>query len=152
MVQQLILRQLIGRLGPAGRILWDVLEENQRLQDELAEVRAENERLEAQVEVRRTLKRRSPAEWRFRVRRWELGEQTFYPKEYPEGKTGPNLRVHIHPDDPSEGAPYWDITSKRLIAMLLPILPHIAGTGTYVMISKHGDGRTAQYSMSVHPA
>lgn len=152
MVEQLILRQLIGRLGPAGRILWDVLEENRRLQAENEELRAANRRLEAQVEVRRTMKRRSPAQWRFRVRRWELGEQTFYPKEYPEGKTGPNLRVHIHQDDPSEGVPYWDITSKRLIAMLLPILPHIAGTETYVEIRKHGDGRTAQYSMSVHPA
>lgn len=152
MVEQFLLRQLIGRLGPAGRILRDVLKENQRLQEENERLLEENRRLEAQLEVRRTLKRRSPAQWRFRVRRWELGEQTFYPQEYPEGKTGPNLRVHIHQDDPSEGVPYWDITSKRLIAMLLPILPHLAATGSTVEISKQGDGRTAQYSMSVHPA
>lgn len=152
MVQELVLKKLIGTLGPFGRIVWDLLEENRRLQEELAKLAAENRRLEAHLEVRRTMKKRSPAQWRFRVRRWELGEQTFYPKEYPEGKTGPNLRVHIHQDDPSEGVPYWDITSKRLISMLLPILPHIAGTETYVEIRKHGDGRTSHYSMSIHPA
>lgn len=134
-----------GMMGPVGRSLVDALEE-------LEKVKAERDALAEQLEVRRTMKRRSPALWRFRVRRWELGEQTFYPQEYPEGKTGPNLRVYIHQDDPSEGAPYWDITSKRLIGMLFPILPHVAGTGAYVEIRKHGDGRTSHYSMSVHPA
>jgi regulator of replication initiation timing len=151
-VQEIILRRLIGELGPAGRIVWDLLQENQRLRVENEDLKRENWRLEATVEARRTLKRHSPAQWRFRVRRWELGEQVIKPKEYPEGKTVPNLRVYIYHDDPSEGAPYWDITSKRLIGMLLPILPHIAGTNTYVEISKHGDGRTSQYSMSVHPS
>lgn len=119
---------------------------------EREELEAEIERLESRLEVRRTLKRRSPAQWRFRVLRWELGEQHIKPREYPEGKTVPNLRVHIHPDDPSEGAPYWDITSKRLIAILLPILPQIAGTDTYVDVTKDGDGRTSTYSVSVLPA
>ena len=152
MVQEIILRKLIGQLGPAGRIIWDALRENQRLQAENEELRAENRRLEATVEARRTMKRRSPAHWRFRVRRWEMREMTFKPKEFPEGKTMEALRVHIHLDDPSEGAPYWDITSKRVIGMLLPILPHIAGTNTYVEITKHGDGPTSHFSMSVHPA
>jgi hypothetical protein len=152
MVEEIALRMLIGRLGPAGRFIWDVLLENQRMKEEMAEKDKRIAELEQQVKVARYQKARSPAHWRFRVRRWELGEQLIKPKEYLEGKTVPVLRVYIAPDDPSEGAPFWDISSKRVIAMLLPILPHIAGTNTYVEISKHGDGRTSQYSMSVHPA
>jgi hypothetical protein len=98
------------------------------------------------------MKRRSPAFWRFRVLRWELGEQTFYPKDHPQGKTTPNLRIHIPLDDPSAGPTYWDITSKKLMAMLLPLLPQLAGTNTYVEVTKDGDGFATQYSVTIRPA
>ena len=113
MVQEIVLGRLIRQLGPAGRVLRELLREN-------ADLRRRVDDLEGQVEARRTLKRRSPADWRFRVLRWEEGEQTFQPRGEPVPKTVPNLRLHIHRDDPSEGAPYWDVTSKRLQAALRP--------------------------------
>lgn len=119
------------------------------LRTENAQLREENARLRQLAPARRTMKARSPADWRFRVIRWEMSEQTIYPRDLPAGKVVPNLRVYIHPDDPNEGAPYWDITSKRVIAMLEGLLPHIAGTGAYVRIRKDGDGRTSQFSISV---
>jgi len=151
-VQEIILRRLIAELGPAGRMVWELLQENQRLKEQLAEKDTRIAELEAEKTVYYRMKGRSPARWRFRVRRWEVGEAVIKPKEYPEGKTVPNLRLHVPPEDAFGPVPYYDISSKRLIAMLLPILPHIAGTDTYVEIAKHGEGRTSQYSMSVHPA
>jgi len=124
-----------------------IFERDQRI----AQLEARIAELERAAPARRTMKARSPADWRFRVIRWEVSEQTIYPRDLPAGKVVPNLRVYIHPDDPNEGAPYWDITSKRVIAMLEPLLPHIAGTGAYVRIRKDGDGRTSQFSISVDP-
>lgn len=142
--EQRILNLLIRRAGPAGSILRDLLREN-------AELAAENRRLRGEVEARRTLKRRSPADWRFRVLGWKHGRQTFQPKGSPAPITRPNLRIHTHLDDPSEGAPYWDITSKRLIAALTPLLSMLKETGAYVHITKDGDGVGSVYSLDVEP-
>lgn len=114
-------------------------------------LRAENQRLRQLAPAKRRMKGRSPASWRFRPIRWEKDEQLIYPRDTPGGKVVPNLRVYIHPDDPNEGAPYWDITSKRVIAMLEPLLPHIAGTGTYVHITQDGNGPRSQYRIRVVP-
>lgn len=113
--------------------------------------RAERQRLEELVEARRTMKRRSPAQWKFHVLRWELGEQTFYPKEFPQGKTGPNLRVYIPLEDQSEGAPYWDITRKRIIDRLLPLLPMIVATRASVEITQVGDGPASDQVITIRP-
>jgi len=137
------LEQLLAKLGVSS------VEEALSAVDELT---AEREHLALEVQARRTMKARSPAVWRFRVLSWELGEQLIYPVEFPQGKVVPNLRIHIPLDDPSEGAPYWDITSKKVIATLLPILPSIARTNTYVEIRKDGEGRSSSYSVSVQPA
>jgi hypothetical protein len=118
---------------------------------ENAELKAEKRRLQDQVEARRTLKRRSPADWRFHVLRWEWGTQTFWPQAESQPKTVRNLRVHILLDDPNEGAPYWDITSKRLQAVLEPILPYLVRTGASVHVVKDGDGPTAGFSVSIEP-
>jgi len=118
---------------------------------EVRELKAENERLRAEVPASRTLKRRSPAQWRFHVLRWELGEQTFYPKEFPQGKTGPNLRVYIPLEDQSEGAPYWDITRKRIIDRLLPLLPMIIATRSLVEITQVGDGPASDQVITIRP-
>lgn len=117
--------------------------------EELEELGAQNRSLQMEAQARQTMKRRSPADWRFRVLRWELGEQTIFPLEFPKGKVVPNLRVWIHLDDQSEGAPYWDITSKRVIAMLLPILPDVAGKGVFLHVRKDGDGPSSVFSLSV---
>jgi hypothetical protein len=116
------------------------------------ELEAENLRLSAEAEVSRMMKGRSPPEWRFRVVSWEERPITFQPRSESQPKTVPGLRLHIRHDDPSEGVPYWDITSKRLIAMLLPLLPGIAGTDTRLEISKTGEGLQSSYSVTVRPA
>jgi hypothetical protein len=130
-----------------------------QLQSELAgkDVRIaelEEEKLTAAVEaqVDRMMKRRSPGQWAFRVVSWEERPITFQPRGESQPKTVPGLRLHIRPDDASEGVPYWDITSKRLIATLLPLLPGIAGTNTRLEISKAGDGLQSSYSVTIRPA
>lgn len=152
MVQEIILRRLIAELGPAGRLVWDLLEENQRLRAEAEELRAENERLQSELAAKRPAKAHSPTTIRFRVLRWEMGEMEIYPKEEPLGKTVPSLRLHIPPEDQLSGPPYWDITSKRLISILLPLLPQIAGTGAYVELKMSGGGWRNVSSVSVRPA
>lgn len=118
---------------------------------EILRLREENNRLAGQVEARRTMKARSPAEWRFRVIAWEKGEQTIFPREFPLGKRVPNLRVHIHLDDRSEGAPYWDITSKRVIAMIEPLLPMVRASGGFLHVRKDGAGVSSVFSVTVEP-
>lgn len=124
----------------------------------IAQLEARNEQLEWEngalreaTQSTQTMKRRSPAFWRFHVLRWELGEQTFYPKDHPEGKTGPNLRVYIPLDDASEGAPYWDITRKRIIDRLLPLLPMIVATKATVEITQVGDGPASDQVITIRP-
>lgn len=117
-----------------------------------AQLEEEKERLSVEAQVSRMMKSRSPAAWRFRVVSWEERPITFQPRSEFQPKTVPGLRLHIRPDDLSEGVPWWDITSKRLIAMLLPILPSIAGTNTRLEIAKTGEGLQSQYSMTLRPA
>ena len=151
MVEEYALGLVLGRLGPAGPIIRDLLRQLAERDVENAALKAENRRLEGTLIARRTMKKRSPAHWRFHVLRWDLGEQTFYPKEYPEGKTGPNLRVYISLEDESEGAPYWDITRKRIIDRLLPLLPMIVETKAIVEITQVGDGRTSDQVITISP-
>lgn len=152
MVQEIVLRRLISELGPAGRIIWELLEREQALKAELERVKFERDAWKEAAQAVHRLKRRSPAQWRFRVLRWELGETIIKPKEFPDGKTVPNLRLYVPLEDASGPVPYWDISSKRLIAMLLPILPQIAGTKTYLEVTRDGDGVGTLHSVRVIPA
>jgi uncharacterized coiled-coil protein SlyX len=134
-----------------ARALEEALERIAQLEVENALKDERIAELQGQVRSTQTLKARSPAHWSFHVLRWELGEQTFYPKDHPEGKTGPNLRVYIPLSDQSEGAPYWDITRKRIIDRLLPLLPMIRDTGATVEITQVGDGRTSDQVITIRP-
>jgi hypothetical protein len=145
MVQEIILEQLMRQLGPAGRIIRELIQENEQKDLRIAQ-------LEGQLAVRRPMKARSPADWRFRVLSWQLGEMQIFPRDTPAGKMVPSLRVHVPLEDKPADVPYWDITSKKLIATLLPILPSIAGTNTYVHIHKDGEGVSSSYSVSIQPA
>jgi hypothetical protein len=149
-VQEAALNILLGRLGPARSIVEQLLRENAIMRTENEMLRERVEELELKAVARRTMKRRSPAQWRFHVLRWELGEQTIYPKEFPQGKVVPNLRVWIPLNEQSEGAPYWDITRKRIIDRLLPMLPMIQKTGATVEITQVGDGPTSDQVITIH--
>ena len=150
MVEEAALNILLGRLGPARGLVEDLLRQNAILRTENQMLRERVGELEYQAAARRTMKSRSPAQWRFRVLRWELSEQVIHPREFPQGKVVPNLRVYIPLDDPSEGAPYWDITRKRVIDRLLPMLPMIQRTGATVEITQVGDGPTSDQVITIH--
>jgi len=150
-VQEAALQLLLGRLGPARGLVEELLRQNAIFRTENELLRERVDELEMQAVARRTMKSRSPARWRFRVLRWELSEQVIHPREFPLGKRVPNLRVYIPLDDPSEGAPYWDITRKRVIDRLLPMLPMIQRTGATVEITQVGDGPTSDQVITITP-
>jgi hypothetical protein len=58
----------------------------------------------------------------FRITRYDLGEETIYPAHAPQGKVVKVLRVHVPPEDLPTFPHYWDLTSTRLVAGLLPQL------------------------------
>ena len=62
----------------------------------------------------------------FRVVRFEVGEQVIFPQHAPNGKRVPVLRLHVSADDKPDFPHYWDVTSTRLYAQLLPQL-QVAG-------------------------
>lgn len=152
MVEEIVLQMLIKRLGPAGRIISEMLRENQALKQELTEVKEERDYWKKQAEVSRPAKAHSPTVFRFRVLRWEMGEMQIRPKDEPWGKTVPSLRLHIPPDDQPSGPPYWDITSRRLISILLPLLPQVVAQGAYVELKMSGGGWRNVSSVTVRPA
>ena len=152
MVEEIILQRLISQLGPAGRIVAELLRENKRLQAENEDQRAEIKRLQSEAETKRVAKSHSPTTLRFRVLRWEMGEMQIQPRDEPLGRTVPSLRLHCPPEDQPAGPPYWDVTSKRLITMLLPLLSQIVDTGAYVELKMSGGGWRNATSVTVRPA
>lgn len=144
---------LIGQLRRATQLRVAVsLDVVETLERRLRFLEGENARLRAEAAVGRPMKRRSPAEWRFRVERWEDVPMVFQPRGEAHPKRTVALRVYTHPDDQTEGPPYWDITKRRVAEVLRPILPQIAGTGTFVKVVQDGDGPTAQFSITIEPA
>ena len=59
---------------------------------------------------------------RFRVLRYEVGEKTIKPDHAPTGKLIRIVRVHVPKEDKPGFPHYWDVTSARLVAQLLPFL------------------------------
>ena len=123
-----------------------------RLERRLNLLELENRQLKLELAVSRPKKRRSPGDWRFRVRSWEYVDMLIHPVDHPEGKTIRALRLHVPREDLPDGPPYWDITRKREIAVLEPVLPTIAGTNTYVRVLQEDDGPASKYAISFHPA
>ena len=62
----------------------------------------------------------------FRVVRFELGEEVIFPLHAPNGKRVRVLRLHVSAADKPDFPHYWDVTSTRLYAQLLPQL-QVAG-------------------------
>lgn len=58
----------------------------------------------------------------FTAVRFETGEATITPAHAPQGKRVNVLRVHVRAQDHPVFPHYWDITSARLYAQLLPQL------------------------------
>lgn len=142
--EEAIIRLVVKRMGPAGRIVMELWQENQRLQEE-------NAGLRSFIAAQRPIKGRSPAEWRFRILRYEDREMVIHPRDGSGPKTIRTLRVHVPLEDKLEDVPYWDVTSKRLDSILRPILPMLVGTGRYVRLTKVGEGPTSSWAVQVEP-
>lgn len=101
------------------------------------------------VDASRPIKGRSPAEWRFRVLRWEDHDMVIHPRDGSGPKKIRALRLHVPLEDKLEDVPWWDVTSKRLEAFLRPILPMLVRTGRYVRLTKLGVGPTSTWTVQV---
>jgi len=62
----------------------------------------------------------------FRIVRFETGEEVIFPLHAPNGKRVRVLRLHVSAADKPDFPHYWDVTSTRLYAQLLPQL-QVAG-------------------------
>lgn len=135
-------RATLFQLGPLGRLVVELAEENARLRLEVRD-------LSNLLSTSRPLKRRSPGEWRFRVTRWERVTMPINPRATAGEVQVPALRLYVPTEDKPEGVPYWDVTSQVLQAQLTPLLPRIVETGAYLHLRKRGDGIGSLYTVSV---
>lgn len=88
---------------------------------------------------------------RFRVVAWELGESFIRPRDAPDGKTVPTLRVHVRPQDKPSFPPYYDFTSARAIAQLRPQLQRPDVAGLTFRVTAAGFGLKRTYTVDVDP-
>lgn len=83
----------------------------------------------------------------FRIVKFERGEARIETKLEPTGKVVPVLRVHVPPDDKPLGAPYWDITSRTLIARLDPVIDGLVAGRRRIRITKFGVAPSARHQV-----
>lgn len=88
----------------------------------------------------------------FRVVRFELGTATIKPAHAPDGKLVQVLRVHVRPQDKPAFPHYWDITSTRLYAQLLPQLRVESLFSRLFTITARGIPPKRNFTLEVRPA
>ncbi len=148
------LRVLESVLSPASLIglskldLIDIIESQA---DVIGQLERRLSLIEVQVTPRRPAKGRSPAEWDFRVRGFEWLDTEIQPRSEPNPKTIRVLRVYVPLEDQPDGPGYWDVTGKRVQAMLSPLLEQLTGTDTRVYFRQDGRGPQSTYSLRIAP-
>jgi len=86
------------------------------------------------------------------ITKWEQGRVTIYPPHQPTGKVINALRVFV-PVKTKEFFPYyWDITSKTLVAQMVPYLEAGGYEGKKFIVTKHGVAPKARFTLEVRPA
>lgn len=85
----------------------------------------------------------------FRILRVDRGELNIATRLEPQGKTIPVLRLFVPPEDKPLGAPYWDVTSRTLVARLDPIIDMLVGTRRRIRVTKFGVAPTARHQVDV---
>lgn len=85
------------------------------------------------------------------IKSYSRGLVTIYPAHRPTGKVIEALRVHV-PKEYKDYFPwYWDITSKFLVAQMMPFL-EAGGLGNKLfVITKHGVAPKARFELQVRP-
>lgn len=134
----------VARLGPIGKVVMDLVDENVKLRFQLRD-------LESLVAYQRPLKGRSPAVWSFRVTRFELVDVDFQPGTSPDRVEKQVLRIYVPLEDKPDGAPYWDVSRKNLIARLLPLLPRLQQTGQRLTVEHVGTGPGSYDTVRIEP-
>jgi len=89
---------------------------------------------------------------KLRCYKWELGKTTIVNRTTGETKVVQVLRVHVCKEYKNSYPFYWDITAKRLIAQLLPILQRLDFSRFVITITKLGEKPIARFTVDVQPA
>jgi hypothetical protein len=82
---------------------------------------------------------------------FETGEVTIHPLHTTQPKVVTALRVVVPRESKILGPPYWDITSKTLVAQMLPYLEAGGYTGKKFVIKKFGIAPKARFTLEVRP-
>lgn len=87
----------------------------------------------------------------FKVDRYEEGSVTIHPRSpgSPSEKVIKILRLHLPPGIKTTLPSYWDLTSKHLIAGLLPILQAPGLKDKTFTVTKYGVAPGARFSLEV---
>lgn len=90
---------------------------------------------------------------RLRIVTWERGVMTIHPRYAgaPEEKEVEVLRVHLAPGVKALPPPYFDITSKTLIAQLLPLLLERGFERYEYVVTKFGVAPKARFTLERVP-
>jgi len=83
----------------------------------------------------------------FAILRYDRGELRIEPRLEPEGKIVPVLRLYVSAQDKPAGAPYWDVTSRTLIARLDPVIDQLVASGRRIRITKFGFAPSARHQV-----
>jgi len=83
---------------------------------------------------------------------YQLGKTQIAPRDGRPPREVPVLRLWVPSTELATLPHYWDITSKHLVAGLMPYLEeHGAGTYTFV-ITRYGSGPSARFQLEARPA
>lgn len=81
--------------------------------------------------------------------KYETGEMLIHPAYRPAGKWIQGLRVWVQEGTKEFFPFYWDITSQTLVAQLEPMLAAPDGMARTYIVTKHGSGPKARFSVEV---
>jgi hypothetical protein len=84
----------------------------------------------------------------FSVLKYLKGEVRIETRLEPGGKEVGALRIWPSPEDKPLGAPYWDITSRTLVARLDPVLDGLVRSRRRIKITKYGVAPTARHQVN----
>ena len=85
----------------------------------------------------------------FRVTHWQKEEAIIKPEHAPQGKVVTVLRIHVPIADKPVFPQYWDITSKRAIAQIVPWLERPGFERKTFKLKKLGEKPTAHFVLEV---
>jgi len=90
---------------------------------------------------------------RFMVSSFERGTTVIHPRYEgaPSEKTIEALRIHVSEKYKPLPPPYWDITSKTLIAQLLPLILERDRDRYEYVVTKYGEGVKARFTLERVP-